>query len=59
MPSYTKVNSSYSNSTFNDPRSLIKFKGKRSDSISSFEFENGDIQREEVIKEILDIYCSF
>ena len=38
---------------------LIKFKGKRSDSISSFEFENGDIQREEVIKEILDIYCSF
>jgi phosphate starvation-inducible PhoH-like protein len=37
---------------------LIRFKGKRSDSITSFEFENGDIQREEVIKEILEIYCS-
>jgi phosphate starvation-inducible PhoH-like protein len=37
---------------------LIRFKGKRSDSITSFEFDNGDIQREEVIKEILDIYCS-
>lgn len=37
---------------------LIRFKGKRSDSISSFEFENNDIQREEVIKEILEIYCS-
>jgi phosphate starvation-inducible PhoH-like protein len=37
---------------------LIRFKGKRSDSISSFEFETTDIQREEVIKEILDIYCS-
>ena len=28
MPSYTKVNSSYSNSTFNRPISLIAFKGK-------------------------------
>jgi phosphate starvation-inducible PhoH-like protein len=37
---------------------LIRFRGKRSDSITSFEFENKDIQREEVIKEILDIYCS-
>ena len=37
---------------------LIRFKGKRSDSITSFEFEPSDIQREEVIKEILDIYCS-
>jgi phosphate starvation-inducible PhoH-like protein len=37
---------------------LIRFKGKRSDSITSFEFEPTDIQREEVIKEILEIYCS-
>jgi phosphate starvation-inducible protein PhoH and related proteins len=37
---------------------LIRFRGKRSDSISSFEFENNDIQREDVIKEILEIYCS-
>ena len=35
---------------------LDKFKGKRSSSISSFEFERGDIQREEVVKEVLDIY---
>lgn len=28
MPSYTKVNSSYLNSTFNNPRHLIAFKGK-------------------------------
>lgn len=28
MPSYTKVNSSYLNSTFNSPRKLIAFKGK-------------------------------
>jgi phosphate starvation-inducible PhoH-like protein len=37
---------------------LIRFKDKRSNSITSFEFENKDIQREEVIKEILEIYCS-
>jgi phosphate starvation-inducible PhoH-like protein len=36
---------------------LGKFKGKRSDSIDSFEFERGDIQREEVVKEVLEIYA--
>ena len=35
---------------------LEKFRGKRSSSIGSFEFEKMDIQREEVVKEILDIY---
>jgi len=35
---------------------LDKFRGKRSASISSFEFDRTDIQREEVVKEILDIY---
>jgi phosphate starvation-inducible PhoH-like protein len=35
---------------------LSKFKGKRSSSISSFEFEKTDIQREDVVKEVLDIY---
>lgn len=35
---------------------LDKFRGKRSTSIGSFEFVRGDIQREEVVKEILDIY---
>lgn len=35
---------------------LNKFKGKRSSSISSFEFDKMDIQREEVVKEVLDIY---
>jgi len=35
---------------------LHKFRGKRSSSISSVEFQNGDIQREEVVKEILEIY---
>jgi phosphate starvation-inducible PhoH-like protein len=37
---------------------LNKFRGRRSSSISSFEFNTSDIQREEVIKEILDIYSS-
>jgi len=37
---------------------LSKFRGKRSDSISSFEFDRTDIQREEVVKEVLDIYSS-
>jgi phosphate starvation-inducible PhoH-like protein len=37
---------------------LNKFRGKRSSSISSFEFEKNDIQREEVVKEVLDIYSS-
>jgi len=36
---------------------LNKFRGKRSSSISSFEFDRNDIQREEVVKEILDIYA--
>ena len=36
---------------------LEKFKGNRSNSIISVEFENADIQREEVIKEVLDIYA--
>jgi len=35
---------------------LDKFKGKRSSSITSVEFQKGDIQREEVVKEVLDIY---
>ena len=37
---------------------LEKFRNKRSSSIGSFEFENEDIQREEVVKEVLDIYGS-
>lgn len=36
---------------------LNKFRGKRSLSITSFEFEKNDIQREEVVKEVLDIYA--
>ena len=36
---------------------LDKFKGCRSSSISSIEFEHKDIEREEVIKEVLDIYA--
>jgi phosphate starvation-inducible PhoH-like protein len=35
---------------------LSKFKGKRSSSITSFEFQRSDIQREDVVKEVLDIY---
>lgn len=35
---------------------LEKFRGCRSDSISNIEFENEDIEREEVVKEILNIY---
>jgi len=35
---------------------LEKFRRTRSSSIGSFEFENEDIQREEVVKEVLDIY---
>jgi phosphate starvation-inducible PhoH-like protein len=37
---------------------LQKFKGKRSASITSFEFQRCDIQREEVVKEVLDIYSA-
>ena len=36
---------------------LDKFKGCRSSSISSIEFDKNDIEREEVIKEVLDIYA--
>jgi phosphate starvation-inducible PhoH-like protein len=35
---------------------LERFKGKRSSSIASLEFDREDIQREEVIKEVLDLY---
>uniref|UniRef100_A0A6C0KH34 PhoH-like protein n=1 Tax=viral metagenome TaxID=1070528 RepID=A0A6C0KH34_9ZZZZ len=37
---------------------LSKFKGKRSSSITSFQFSRDDIQREEVVKEILEIYSA-
>ena len=35
---------------------LDKFRGKRSSSIGSFEFNRDDIQREDVVKEVLQIY---
>lgn len=38
---------------------LSKFRGRRSSSISSFEFDKTDIQREEVVREVLDIYTAF
>jgi phosphate starvation-inducible PhoH-like protein len=38
---------------------LSKLRGKRSDSISSFEFDREDIQREEVVKEVLEIYAAY
>ena len=38
---------------------LEKFKGNRSSSIVSVEFETDDIQREDVIKEVLDIYILY
>ena len=37
---------------------LNKFRGRRSSSITNFEFNNNDIQREEVVKEILEIYSN-
>lgn len=37
---------------------LNKFKGRRSESIGSVEFNKDDIEREEVVKEILEIYGS-
>jgi phosphate starvation-inducible PhoH-like protein len=37
---------------------LKRFGSKRSNSISSFEFEKEDIQREPVVKEVLEIYGS-
>lgn len=36
---------------------LQRFKGSRSSSITSMEFERDDVQREEVVKEVLDIYA--
>lgn len=38
---------------------LSRLKGKRSDSISSFEFDRQDIQREEVVREVLEIYAAY
>jgi phosphate starvation-inducible PhoH-like protein len=35
---------------------LNKFKGKRSSSITSLEFARSDIQREDVVKEVLELY---
>jgi len=35
---------------------LNKIKGRRSDSISSIEFNNNDIEREDIVKEVLEIY---
>jgi phosphate starvation-inducible PhoH-like protein len=35
---------------------LNRFKGKKSNSISSIEFDKSDIEREEIVKEVLDIY---
>jgi phosphate starvation-inducible PhoH-like protein len=35
---------------------LNKFKGKRSSSITSLEFDRTDIQREDVVREVLEIY---
>ena len=37
---------------------LEKMRGRKSDSISSFEFNNADIQREEVVREVLEIYSA-
>ena len=37
---------------------LERFEGKRSTSITCFAFDNVDIQREEVVKEVLEIYSS-
>ena len=37
---------------------LNKFKKQRSSSISSVEFNNEDIQREQVVQEVLDIYSN-
>jgi len=38
---------------------LNKFKGRRSDSIGSVEFDKEDIEREDVVKEVLEIYGSW
>jgi phosphate starvation-inducible PhoH-like protein len=37
---------------------LERFKGRRSNSITSVEFESSDIERSEIVKEVLDIYKS-
>ena len=35
---------------------LMKFRGKRSDSITSVEFDVADVEREAVVREVLEIY---
>jgi len=35
---------------------LMKFRGRRSDSITSVEFDVADVEREAVVKEVLEIY---
>jgi phosphate starvation-inducible PhoH-like protein len=37
---------------------LKKLRTKQSESIRSFEFDNADIQREDVVREVLEIYAS-
>jgi len=37
---------------------LLKLRGKQTESIRSFVFENADIQREDVVREVLEIYSS-
>jgi phosphate starvation-inducible PhoH-like protein len=37
---------------------LNKFKGKRSSSIQNIQFDKNDIQREDIIREVLDIYTT-
>lgn len=37
---------------------LSRFRNRRSDSISSIEFCTGDVEREAVVKEVLEIYAS-
>ena len=37
---------------------LNKIKGRRSDSISSVEFDKSDIEREKVVQEVLEIYSA-
>ena len=35
---------------------LNKMKGRRSDSIGSVEFDTDDVEREKVVREVLEIY---
>ena len=37
---------------------LNKFKGRKSNSISSIEFNSNDVERSDVVKEVLNIYKS-